>query len=177
MGASPDAMLRFSNGDVVSVEVKNVCPFFDHKGSLAVHDSYVPPDDRSTVPYWRLRGPADSLPTAYIPQAQWEMFTTDTKTIYFVSASALQGINVFVLERDERYIDLMLQVISDFYQEFVLAGRKPGDNFFWDRPYYMELLDKTRRLCSSASVSFRIPPRLDAATCGLFLDQARQISA
>ena len=43
------------------------------------------------------------------------MFATDSQLNYFVSASALQGINVFVVERDDTYIDLMLSVIDDFY--------------------------------------------------------------
>jgi len=94
MGASPDAMLRFPDEERVGVKVKNVCPFFDHNGLFAVHDSHVNPDDRNTVPHWWMRGPAESLPTAYAPQAQWEMFVANVQRNYFVSASALQGINV-----------------------------------------------------------------------------------
>merc|ERR1712217_912362 len=96
----------------------------------------------------------------YIPQAQWEMFVTDSQKIYFVSASVLQGTNVFVVDRDDAYIELMVRVIDHFFREFVLTGIEPSNNFFWGQPDYMELMSQTRNISGSVAVTIRIPPQV-----------------
>uniref|UniRef100_A0A7S0AMF2 HTH La-type RNA-binding domain-containing protein n=1 Tax=Pyrodinium bahamense TaxID=73915 RepID=A0A7S0AMF2_9DINO len=174
LGASPDAMLRFPDGVLAAIEVKNVCPFFAHNGALAVHSAHVPLSDRHLLPHWRLRGPAESVPAAYVPQAQWEMFVSGTHKLLFVSASALQGSTVFLLERDDSYVELLLRFIGHFYCDFVLVGRPPGGDFFWGLGDYQALLLRTRAICSSTPVHFRIPPDSHAEACAreLFFDAA-----
>lgn len=177
MGASPDAMLRLSDGELAAVEVKSVCPFFVHSGSFAVHDGYVAPENRSVWPHWRLRGPSESLRPDHVPQVQWEMFVTDTRRNYFISASALQGSNLFVIERDDKYIELMLEFIASFYCDFVLPRRPPSLDFFADRPKYDELLQHTLLICERAAVHQHIPPKDRGDAKSLFFDTPMQVFA
>lgn len=176
IGASPDAMLRLPDGACAAIEVKNVCPFFEHNGAFAVHDTYVPPESRHALPAWRLRGPAEVLSVAHLPQAQLEMLASGTRLTYLMSASALQGSTVFIVERHDRYIDLMLQAIDAFYAEFVLTSTAPGRDFFWDRPFYTELLELTHSLSKSTCVSFRIPPSPAEISQALFSDTAHRVT-
>jgi len=177
MGASPDAMLRLGDGELAAVEVKSVCPFFMHFGSFAVHEAYVAPEDRSVWPHWRLRGPAEGLRPDHVPQVQWEMFVTDTRQNYFISSSALQGSNVFLIERDDQYIELMLQFIADFYRDFVLTRRPPGTDFFWEKAKYEELLQRTLLICERAAIHQRIPPEEGVNASSLFFDTPKQVLA
>merc|ERR1711879_1088622 len=87
-------------------------PFFYLNSTFAVYNKKVPEECLDFVPPWKQRGPANKIPSWYIPQAQWEMYVTDTRQNYFVSNSALQGTHVFIVARDDRYVQLMLTLVS-----------------------------------------------------------------
>mmetsp|Transcript_46346 Transcript_46346/g.89296 ORF Transcript_46346/g.89296 Transcript_46346/m.89296 type:complete len:500 (-) Transcript_46346:387-1886(-) len=167
MGASPDAMLRLPSGELAAVEVKNVCPFFQLDACFAVRDEIKLP---TTLPLWQVKGPAERVPFLHLPQMQWEMFVTNTNQLYFVSASACHGVNIFVVQRDNYYVQLLLGFISDFYSQFVLLGNAPHPNFFWARPDYMELLELTKTICDRTPLLRRITRKRTEPLQQAFLD-------
>eukprot|EP00928_Gymnodinium_smaydae_P015910 TRINITY_DN15918_c0_g1_i1.p1 TRINITY_DN15918_c0_g1~~TRINITY_DN15918_c0_g1_i1.p1 ORF type:complete len:556 (+),score=62.37 TRINITY_DN15918_c0_g1_i1:100-1767(+) len=156
MGASPDGMLRLPSGELAAVEVKNVCPFFQLPQSFGIHEHLNDEEVAKRIPKWQLKGPAEKVPEVYMPQVQWEMFVTDTQKNYFVSASAFQGTNIFIVERDERFIKLMLSFIAAFYSSFVLEGQPPPSDFFWGRSDYREFLELTQDICNRTPLSHTI---------------------
>lgn len=104
MGATPDGLLRGGewpetvgpcpickelgeNRCLVSLEVKNVCPFVD--------------DRRSSKLRVRSKAPASEVPIANIPQILLEMATTGAHRALFISYSEGYGLTGFVIERDE----------------------------------------------------------------------------
>jgi len=167
MGASPDAMLRFEDGSRAAVEVKNVCPFFRNENALAIVSGS---SANSRLPKQKIRGPATSISPHQLPQIQWEMLATGVGFNYLVSASAQHGMNVFIVQRDQRYLDLMLSLISEFYAEFVLAKHPPAADFFWGRPHYQEFLQLTLDICATTFVNCTLPSICDIRKEAPFLD-------
>lgn len=169
MGASPDAMLRFDDGSRAAVEVKNVCPFFQDGENFSVCCGL--PDDQK-VPSGKFRGPATSIRPNQLPQIQWEMLATGVSSNYLISASACHGLNVFIVQRDEAYLQLMLRLISEFFVEFVSTRCAPPTDFFWGRPHYHEFLDLTLAICARTVVAHKLPGMCDVQKEAPFLDHA-----
>lgn len=168
MGASPDAMLRFSDGTRAAVEVKNVCPFIQNGNRFQVCSG----GQENSQSNPKHRGPAQRLRANQVPQVQWEMLATGTNSNYFLSASACQGINLFVVHRHEGYLQLMLRLISEFYTEFVLHRQAPRADFFWGRPHYLEFLELTRSISAGTVLARRLPSICDVQIEHPFLDNS-----
>ena len=176
LGASPDCMLRPTpEGPLEVVEVKNVCPFWPlngAKGGYGVYHEYISnPDVRSSVPFWRLRGPHDQVPTQYVPQVMVEMLVTGAPAANYVSCSATQGINVFRVERDDEYLSELLHFLGAFWSTVQNNTTPPADDFFWspaaadalggmdkDKAVnrYKKFLSRTRQIGKKATVSRHI---------------------
>jgi hypothetical protein len=162
IGASPDAFVVVGSaggaggtgtgaGELLVVEVKNVCPFladFKRPGSFCVGTAADSP---------LARGPHASILVSHVPQLQLEMLSAGTRAGWLVSSSACLGLNVFRVERDDAYCALLLHFISTFYEQHVLAGCPPPVDFFPDSgggpleaELYGSLLARTAALAREA---------------------------
>ena len=183
LGASPDAMLRPAEGAALeSVEVKNVCPFYQapstsprgsprrRDGSVAtagtgaglpasarlrVWPRALSAAERTRLPWYEVRGPAEAVPVQYVPQVMLEMLCTRTHASRLVSCSACQGLNVFRIARDDDYLGEMIHFITNFYA-FVQRGEEPGPELHWrgpDAARYERFLERTRALSAECPIS------------------------
>lgn len=154
IGASPDAMLRPAPGaPLETVEVKNVCPFFDAPGAryrrqssssdespdappspparrFAAFPRYLTAEERENVPFWQLKGPHGCIPPQYVPQVQVEMLATGASAATYVSCSATQGMHLIRMPRDDEYCVELLHFLSVFWTK-VRDGERPSDDLFW----------------------------------------------
>ena len=102
------------------------------RAGYGVYHEYISnPDVRSSVPFWRLRGPHDQVPTQYVPQVMVEMLVTGAPAANYVSCSATQGINVFRVERDDEYLSELLHFLGAFWSTVQHNTTPPADDFFW----------------------------------------------
>lgn len=152
IGATPDALCMDScdKSDAVStfgsvldacavVEVKNSCPFSFSRSSRGKGVFHV-----------RDRGPREYMDVLYVPQLQFHMLCSNTRSAFLVSKSASKGMRIFQMARDEEYIQCMLTVLRSFYKTYVLNKRVPPVNALSNLKEHQELLLRTRALARSS---------------------------
>ena len=57
--------------------------------------------------------------------------------------------NVFLVERNDKYIRLLLHFLERFHQEYVLTNTEPPEDIFFDSEDYQRLLDLTLEIADS----------------------------
>lgn len=173
IGASPDAMLRRADGQLETVEVKNVCPFVkDRKrpGGFCVWRGAHDGEPSSTLG----RGPHAQLLSTHVPQVQLEMLCARCRAGRLLSASACFGINEFRMERDDEYLSLLLHFLGLFYNRYVRTRTPPPEDFFRgeaDGELYLRLLARTAELARRATLVRHIaqPWRVDGDDDAFFI--------
>eukprot|EP00546_Thalassionema_frauenfeldii_P013337 CAMPEP_0178909036 /NCGR_PEP_ID=MMETSP0786-20121207/8265_1 /TAXON_ID=186022 /ORGANISM="Thalassionema frauenfeldii, Strain CCMP 1798" /LENGTH=286 /DNA_ID=CAMNT_0020581025 /DNA_START=102 /DNA_END=962 /DNA_ORIENTATION=- len=152
VGASPDALLQYSNGTLEVLEVKNHCPFYPprlhNRGGLREKDpNFVLRNFPFREPY---------LPPMYISQLQMEMYCSGSKSAMMVRQTALNGALILRLQRDDEWIEEMLHWLERFYDNFVVQEEPPPPNFFFDQERYQDFLQHTLRLADTVQVVQRV---------------------
>jgi len=179
LGATPDGILRYSNGSMEALEVKNHCPFFSnsnrrrHGGKLkrfSIGD--------------RLSTDGGVLPQ-YVSQLQLEMLCLGDacRSAVMVRQTATQGATIWRMRRDEAWIGEMIHFLTRFQTEFVQRQVPPPADFFWnnvvnngtttttrkpedddddealrEQSRYRRFVHKTAQLCSSVELVAVVPP-------------------
>ncbi|KAK4529606.1 hypothetical protein CCYA_CCYA02G0463 [Cyanidiococcus yangmingshanensis] len=122
------------------VEVKCPCPFVPVESTAFD----VSPLASSTAPVlYRYRSvlPQKLVHANHFAQVQLQMLCTDTWRAHFISWTPDAGARLFILDRDEAWLEMALIALRDFYREFV--REPPPENFFADRNTYRHLLELT----------------------------------
>jgi hypothetical protein len=172
VGASPDGIIRYSNGSLVAVEVKNHAPYqtvgYAARSSPAVFEV----NDR---------GPMRQIGAWHVAQLQLEMLCIGDgcRSAIFASCSATRGLALFRVERDDAYLHDMLAILRVFHDRYVrnIQGggrpRPPPANFFSSDPPdlvdgaryglregdYERFLARTANIAKDAKVWCRVPER------------------
>ena len=144
----------------LAAQVKSTCPFFSldqQQGPplFGLYPRYVEEGgSASGVPSWMHRPPHTQLPGHYVPQVQVEMLATGARSCLYVSATAMQGINVLRVERDDAFLTELLHFIRVFWRR-VLSGEPPDDGLFWAPEHserYAAFLQHACRVSQGTSV-------------------------
>jgi hypothetical protein len=100
-------------------------------------------DEATDRPLYRYRlvSPQRLIYANHFAQVQLQMLCTDTWRAHFISWTPDAGARLFVVERDEMWLEMALITLRDFYREFQQAP--PPVNFFADRATYRQLLERT----------------------------------
>ena len=82
------------------------------------------------------------VPASHMPQIQLEMFCTDTRVNNYVVASAFHGVHMFRVERNDEYIQLMLELLRNLELEIVrkVVPEKQLDGSFFEKDVRYERL-------------------------------------
>jgi hypothetical protein len=158
IGATPDGILRHSNGLIEVLEVKNHCPFFSNsfpgkKGSKnrggvrkRFSLSSMPFDDKSNGVF-----------AHYVPQLQLEMLCVgpECHSAVMIRQTATAGAVILRMHRDNEWIEEMLYWLHRFQLDYVEPKKPPPRNFFWDTPNhidrarYRRFVNKTKEIRNS----------------------------
>lgn len=148
IGASPDGIIRHSDGKVEVLEVKNHCPFYTNKvpgknkgGSVKRFFLGSQPIDGGVFPH-------------YVPQLQLEMLCvgTNCRSAVMIRQTATHGALILRMHRDDEWIKEMLYWLQRFHEDFVDPNRPPPKNFFWDaskaedRARYRRFVNRTNQI-------------------------------
>ena len=84
----------------------------------------------------------------------------------------MQGMTVFRLQRDERYLRALLACVSRLHTQHVLTGAPPPLNPWWQLPDYHAFLDATKAVAASADLVATVEAPAPPPGCDLrpFLD-------
>ena len=63
----------------------------------------------------------------------------------------LQGLKLFRMLRDDRYLEAMLSIVSNFYTLHVLPAQPPPANMFFQLQSYQAFLHSTTHVAASAA--------------------------
>ncbi len=144
LGASPDAVIEYSDGTLEALEVKNHCPFVPMKKQL--RDD---PDGRSSLGSnrtnfgssgrdrgnYRIREMPmyPTVPPVYIPQLMMEMLCLgeECRSAVMCRQTATNGAILVRLHRDDDWINEMIYWLERFVDNYVKKGSPPPRNFFW----------------------------------------------
>jgi len=170
LGASPDAVIEYSNGTIEVLEVKNHCPFvpkkrwtnnqFNSTNNKNYSKNGDDHDDRYRIREMPLRS---SVPPAYIPQLMMEMLCLgdSCRSAIMVRQTATNGAIIVRLHRDDKWIDDMIYWLERFMEDYVEKGQPPPSNFFWfdkvgndlvKSKRYQAFLERTKELSDEAEV-------------------------
>jgi hypothetical protein len=157
IGATPDGVLRYSNGQIEALEVKNHCPFYTNSGKMKRFAVGSRPFDDTK---------GNGVFSHYVPQLQMEMLCLgpDCRSAVMVRQTATVGALVLRMHRDDEWIEEMLYWVHRFHLDYVDTGRPPPRNFFWDaaeredRARYRRFVNKTKEIRNSkVEIVGRIP--------------------
>jgi hypothetical protein len=175
IGATPDAILRHSDGRIEALEVKNHCPFIPNVMSQDGAGRTVASGGHRFRIGWQEFGTKSVLPN-YIPQLMMEMLSVgnECRSAIMVRQSATSGSLVMRMHRDDEWIEEMLYWLQRFYTDFVLREVVPPQNFFFesgharDRARYVRFLDWTKRIESQVELLCHVPSEEVQRTIGTF---------
>jgi hypothetical protein len=154
VGASPDALLCYPNGDVEVVEVKNHCPY-----STQNHM-------RSQQKRFRVRDfvfHSSGVQTQYVPQLMMEMLCVGKKcrSAIMVRQTATNGARILRIKRDDAWIEEMMHWLQRFQTDFVEKQDMPPPNFFFEndpeKDRYRRFLEWTKKLESKVDLLAHVP--------------------
>jgi hypothetical protein len=148
IGASPDGILRHSDGKIEVLEVKNHCPFYTNK---------VPGKNKGGIVKRFFLGsqPIDGgVFPHYVPQLQLEMLCVgpDCRSAVMIRQTATHGALILRMHRDDEWIKEMLYWLHRFHEDFVDPNHPPPKNFFWnaskaeDRARYRRFVNRTKQI-------------------------------
>eukprot|EP00554_Chaetoceros_debilis_P008942 CAMPEP_0194104130 /NCGR_PEP_ID=MMETSP0150-20130528/4485_1 /TAXON_ID=122233 /ORGANISM="Chaetoceros debilis, Strain MM31A-1" /LENGTH=476 /DNA_ID=CAMNT_0038791555 /DNA_START=270 /DNA_END=1700 /DNA_ORIENTATION=- len=146
VGASPDAVLEYSNGSSEVLEVKNHCPFVPTEWMTGGKK-------KKKKSKFRIRElPMQAkVPSVYIPQLMMEMLCVgkSCRSAVMVRQTATCGAVILRLHRDDEWIEEMLYWISSFKSQFVDKEAPPPPNFFYEgneKERYKKFIQWTKAL-------------------------------
>jgi len=176
IGATPDGVIRYSDGRIEALEVKNHCPFFSNKGRKQRAGGL----KRFSIGD-RLTHEGGVLPQ-YVSQLQMEMLCLgpQCQSAVMIRQTATQGAIVLRMKRNETWINEMLHFLTRFQTEFVQAQKPPRTDFFWnntdnldEQSRYRRFVNLTSELRNSVQHVATIPNediQRDEASAPFFLD-------
>ena len=137
IGATPDGILRHSNGLIEVLEVKNHCPFFSnsfHNGKGIKNKGGV--RKRFTIGSMPFDDKSNGVFAHYVPQLQLEMLCVgpECQSAVMIRQTATAGAIILRMHRDNEWIEEMLYWLHRFQLDFVESKKPPPKNFFWDAP-------------------------------------------
>lgn len=141
LGASPDAIVRWPDGTVEPLEVKNHSPFASTPRHARAAGA--PPLEVRDV------GPYDGIAVWHLPQLYLHMLCMGEKcsSALFMSSSATRGSNIFRLRRDATVMSSMLLFIARFNAMHGNGSPPPAPNFMSGVAGYSQFLDRLKRAC------------------------------
>lgn len=157
IGATPDGVLRYSDGRIEALEVKNHCPFFGNS-HLGKGKNKGGKRKRFTIGCMPLDDDkGHGIFAHYVPQLQLEMLCLgpDCRSAIMIRQTATAGALVLRMHRDDEWIDEMLYWLHRFHIDFVEKNTPPSKNFFWnsqnleDRARYRRFANKTNEIRTS----------------------------
>ena len=170
IGASPDGLVcRLKDGDPVEyfsekeevvslLEIKCPCPFKEkkmaRKEEISAISEQAIASSNNQYTYVKMR-PHPSVPSYYMPQLQCQMLVTGAKQCYYVCWTPTAGAKVYQVDFDDEYCGIMLLLIKNFYERFVLPKIEivPSEDFFFNHPEYAGFVNRTIALaCESKLV-------------------------
>ena len=152
VGASPDAILRHSNGTIEALEVKNHCPFVP----ASFVDEYDECSPNYAVRQMPFRNP--TVPPLYVPQLMMEMLCIghECRSAIMVRQTATNGAVIMRMKRDDEWIDEMMYWLNRFQQDYVEKEIEPPVDFFWkdndESDRYQRFVARTRELSNNVQV-------------------------
>jgi len=135
IGASPDAVIEYSNGTLEVLEVKNHCPFVPN---IRMKTSKKHGGKKGALNSCKYRIRVLSIDPcilpAYIPQLMMEMLCVgnNCRSAIMVRQTATNGAIILRLHRDDEWIKEMIYWLQKFMTNYVNKGISPEQNFFWD---------------------------------------------
>ena len=133
IGASPDAVIRYPNGTLEALEVKNHCPFISFSGK----------SKKFSIRHFDLQG---TVPNVYIPQLMMEMYCLGSacQSGLMVRQTATNGAILLRIHRNDAWLNEMMYWLQEFYSRYVIPHKPPEDNFFWNESRYQKFLQSTK---------------------------------
>jgi hypothetical protein len=184
IGASPDAIIEYSNGTIEVLEVKNHCPFvtppWDNRSTT--HNSNKKKESKKFM----IRDlPLQSyIPPTYVPQLMLEMLAlgSECKSAIMVRQTATIGAIILRIHRDEEWIAEMIYWLEKFYNNYVKKNVVPPKNAFWnygnDSKRYKDFVLKTKYISENVELVAHVPHKSIQRVLGdqgvklpLFLDE------
>lgn len=157
VGASPDAVLEYSNGSSEVLEVKNHCPFVPTEWMTGGKK-------KKKKSQFRIRElPMQAkVPSVYIPQLMMEMLCVgkSCRSAIMVRQTATCGAVILRLHRDDEWIEEMLYWISSFKSQFVDKKEPPPPNFFYEgneKERYIKFIQWTKNLSEDVDLVEHVP--------------------
>jgi hypothetical protein len=151
VGASPDALLCYSDGTKEVLEVKNHCPFTVRKKWKKAHGHHHhQPSKNYEVQSFTFPPKPPYLQPLYVPQLMMEMLCTNTSSAVMVRQTATNGALLLRVHRNEEWIQEMIFWLHQFQIQYVLPSQPPPINFFSNNPRYRSFLHHTCRLVKTS---------------------------
>ena len=152
IGATPDGVLRHSDGRIEALEVKNHCPFFNNRRKNK--HGKVKRFNLGSLPLVDDKGKNGGVFAHYVPQLQMEMLCLgrDCRSAVMVRQTANVGALVLRMHRDDEWIEEMVYWLHRFYLDFVEQNRPPPQDFFWstggkeDQARYRMFVNRTNEI-------------------------------
>lgn len=159
IGASPDAVIEYSDGTLAVLEVKNHCPF------VPVNWKKDGMRSQGTEFVLGSRPPSEDVPTLYVCQLMLEMLCLGStcRSAVMVRQTATQGASIIEVERDDEWIDEMLYFLNRFQLDFVNNKIPPPKDFFWnddndeEQARYRKFINRTVDIGKSGKLLSYIP--------------------
>ncbi len=165
LGASPDAVIEYSNGTLEVLEVKNHCPFVPARKYKETEMTNKPTE--TAMANYRIREMPmiASVPPAYIPQLMMEMMCLgdECKSAVMCRQTATNGAMLIRLRRDDEWIEEMIYWLEKFVNEYVNESQPPPQNFFWFdenqnvSKRYQDFIKRTKELSEEVELVQCIP--------------------
>lgn len=144
LGASPDGLLVWGDGQCEVLEVKCHSPFVDDSGgALRLADG----------------GPLERLAPWHVPQLQLEVLAAGphcTGAVY-VSLSATRGATVLFLPRDDAYTAQLLRLVAELHASYANRGLAPPPDFGGRHSEHGPFLERTLALAHGAVLRAAVP--------------------
>lgn len=182
IGATPDGIMRHSDGRVEALEVKNHCPFI---APYALKRKITKKSRKTRNKLYAVGSRDFDVSKGlvfpyYVPQLQLEMYCLgeECRSAVMIRQTARHGALIVRMRRDDEWIAEMLYWLNRYQTDFVAQGIPPEENFFWnnpsDRSRYQEFVQSTKaKSLRDVELVDRVPfeeiQRM-GLDCPLFLD-------
>lgn len=154
IGASPDAVIEYSNGTLEALEVKNHCPFVPTEWTNGSKKRNAPKGDKFKIRELPLQS---NVPPIYFPQLQMEMLCLgkNCQSAIMVRQTATCGSILLRVHRDDEWLDEMIYWLQRFVSDYVEKQIEPPPNFFWEgkeAERYQRFVQRTKDLSEQVDV-------------------------
>ena len=170
VGASPDGLLSYPNGDIEVVEVKNHCPYstaYNHRRHKTNRQSAnVHAKGRKRFRFQDFVFHSKGIQIQYVPQLQMEMLCVgeNCRSAVMVRLTATNGARILRMKRDDGWIEEMMYWLHKFQSEFVEKEDLPPQNFFCqdddppeEKERYLRFLEWTKEIALKVDLLAHVP--------------------